>query len=66
MNLDHARVLGRGDLGPASPPGEDREKAYAAGFDVHLVKPGDPDHLQDLLANGAARSHSSVPENVRS
>ena len=29
---------------------EDRERALAAGFDVHLVKPVDPDQLQRLLA----------------
>ncbi|MBW4053214.1 MAG: response regulator [Proteobacteria bacterium] len=30
----------------------DREKALAAGFDKHLVKPGDPDELQEMLAKG--------------
>jgi two-component system, chemotaxis family, CheB/CheR fusion protein len=40
---------------------EDREKAYAAGFDMHLVKPGDLDELQDVLANGDARSRHSPP-----
>jgi two-component system, chemotaxis family, CheB/CheR fusion protein len=35
---------------------EDREKAYAAGFDMHMVKPGDLEELQDMLENGAARS----------
>jgi PAS domain S-box-containing protein len=29
---------------------EDRERAFAAGFDVHLVKPVDPEQLQRLLA----------------
>jgi PAS domain S-box-containing protein len=29
---------------------EDRERALAAGFDAHLVKPVDPDQLQRLLA----------------
>jgi PAS domain S-box-containing protein len=29
---------------------EDRERALAAGFDVHLVKPVDPEQLQRLLA----------------
>jgi len=32
----------------------DREKALAAGFDRHLVKPGHPEELQEILANGAA------------
>jgi two-component system, sensor histidine kinase len=32
----------------------DREKALAAGFDRHMVKPGDPEELQEILANGAA------------
>ena len=31
---------------------EDRKKAFAAGFDRHLVKPADPDALQNVLANG--------------
>ncbi|MGH7277125.1 MAG: hybrid sensor histidine kinase/response regulator [Candidatus Rokuibacteriota bacterium] len=30
---------------------EDRERALAAGFDVHLVKPVDPPRLQRLLAS---------------
>ena len=29
---------------------EDRDRALAAGFDVHLVKPVDPDQLERLLA----------------
>ena len=29
---------------------EDRDRALAAGFDVHLVKPVDPEQLQRLLA----------------
>jgi two-component system, chemotaxis family, CheB/CheR fusion protein len=44
---------------------EDREKAYAAGFDVHLVKPGDLAELQDVLANGATRSRRTPPGNAR-
>ena len=35
---------------------EDRERALAAGFDLHLVKPIDFDKLFDVLAT---RSHSS-------
>jgi two-component system CheB/CheR fusion protein len=31
---------------------EDRAAARAAGFDVHLVKPADPDELNRVLANG--------------
>jgi len=30
----------------------DREKALAAGFDRHLVKPGDPEELRELLTHG--------------
>ena len=37
---------------------EDRERALAAGFDLHLVKPIDFDKLFDVLAT---RSHSSGP-----
>lgn len=29
---------------------EDRDEALAAGFDVHLTKPVDPDRLEDLVA----------------
>jgi two-component system CheB/CheR fusion protein len=29
---------------------EDRRRSAAAGFDVHLVKPADPDTVQDLVA----------------
>jgi signal transduction histidine kinase/ActR/RegA family two-component response regulator len=37
---------------------EDRERALAAGFDVHLVKPVDPEQLQRLLATRGAGSGS--------
>ena len=37
---------------------EDRERALAAGFDVHLVKPVDPDQLQRLLAGRVGGSGS--------
>jgi CheY-like chemotaxis protein len=30
---------------------EDRERAYAAGFDLHLVKPVDPARIAELLAD---------------
>jgi CheY-like chemotaxis protein len=32
---------------------EDREKAMAAGFDVHVTKPVDPEHLENLLMGRA-------------
>jgi CheY-like chemotaxis protein len=35
---------------------EDRRQALDAGFDVHLTKPVDPQHLTELLSNGAAVS----------
>ena len=31
---------------------EDRKKAHASGFDMHLVKPANLDELRNLLANG--------------
>lgn len=34
----------------------DRDAAHAAGFDLHLVKPADMEHLQEVLANGGAKS----------
>jgi CheY-like chemotaxis protein len=33
---------------------EDRHKSSAAGFDAHLVKPVDHEHLMKLIANGRA------------
>jgi CheY-like chemotaxis protein len=45
---------------------EDRDKAYAAGFDMHLVKPVDLDHLQELLTNGTAPSQHPDPDTARS
>ncbi len=30
---------------------EDRQKAEAAGFDVHLVKPVEPERLRDIVFN---------------
>jgi len=30
----------------------DRQRAYQAGFDVHLTKPADPDELYRLLGEG--------------
>ncbi len=35
----------------------DRERSRQAGFDHHLVKPIDPEHLERLLADSAATSH---------
>jgi CheY-like chemotaxis protein len=32
---------------------EDRRQAFAAGFDVHLTKPVDPERLERILARGA-------------
>jgi CheY-like chemotaxis protein len=37
---------------------EDRDRAIAAGFDEHLVKPVGFDELQRLLSNGATPSAS--------
>jgi CheY-like chemotaxis protein len=37
---------------------EDRQKAAAAGFDRHLVKPTDLEELQTLLANGGPTSNT--------
>jgi CheY-like chemotaxis protein len=34
---------------------EDRERAVAAGFDVHLAKPVDPDRLMEQIARLAGR-----------
>ena len=40
----------------------DREQTAAAGFDAHLAKPVDPDHLLGLLHKWIAmRSHSTTP-----
>jgi CheY-like chemotaxis protein len=33
-------------------PKSDRERATAAGFDVHLTKPADPATIEALLAEG--------------
>jgi two-component system, chemotaxis family, CheB/CheR fusion protein len=38
----------------------DREKALAAGFDRHLVKPGDPEELREILANGSRYAAAKV------
>jgi CheY-like chemotaxis protein len=38
---------------------EDRDRALASGFDAHLVKPVDPDELNDLLATLGARRQAS-------
>jgi hypothetical protein len=41
-------ALPRGAHGYGAP--EDRERALAAGFDAHVVKPVDPDRLAAVLA----------------
>ncbi|HET9753450.1 MAG TPA: response regulator, partial [Myxococcales bacterium] len=38
---------------------EDRERALAAGFDAHLVKPVDPEELNEVLATLGARRQAS-------
>jgi len=40
---------------------EDRNAARAAGFDVHLIKPADPEQLHTLLADGASAPATSAP-----
>jgi CheY-like chemotaxis protein len=35
---------------------EDQRRAHAAGFDLHLTKPVDPDALEQLLSNLPARA----------
>src|SRR5881628_2091247 len=39
---------------------DDLQRAWAAGFDVHLVKPVDPQQLQRVLAAGARRRPRSM------
>jgi two-component system CheB/CheR fusion protein len=43
---------------------EDRVAARNAGFDDHLVKPIDPNHLLDLLAQPAAGGLSTYATEV--
>ena len=38
---------------------EDRRTALDAGFDVHLVKPANPEELQHLLANGGSKQSNT-------
>ena len=38
---------------------EDRDRALEAGFDAHLVKPVDPDELNDILASLAERRQAA-------
>ena len=38
---------------------EDSDRALAAGFDAHLVKPVDPEELNQVLAALAARGRAS-------
>jgi CheY-like chemotaxis protein/two-component sensor histidine kinase len=39
--------------------GEDRRRAHAAGFDVHLAKPVDPDRLMETLAAARRDGHGA-------
>ncbi|MFW6067156.1 MAG: CHASE domain-containing protein [Myxococcota bacterium] len=66
---DVARRL-RGEWGSASPlliavtgygQPSDRQRSGEAGFDHHLVKPVDPDRLQELLAGARARRPPVAP-----
>jgi CheY-like chemotaxis protein len=63
----------RGTLGASSPllialtgygAPEQRAEALAAGFDLHLVKPVDPDRLSALLDEYAATPPSSATQNA--
>jgi CheY-like chemotaxis protein len=38
---------------------EDRDRAIASGFDAHLVKPVDPEELNEVLASLAAQRQAS-------
>jgi CheY-like chemotaxis protein len=40
---------------------EDRRKTREAGFDVHLVKPVDPQAVRELLAAPAAEAQPAGP-----
>jgi CheY-like chemotaxis protein len=40
---------------------EDRERAFAAGFDAHVVKPVDGDTLADLVATSSSVLPESTP-----
>jgi len=39
---------------------EDRQEAYRAGFDAHLVKPADPDALERILSAAGVRKNRLV------
>ena len=45
---------------------EDRNKAMAAGFDVHLTKPLDPQQLMALIAARAASNRAEQHQNTQS
>jgi two-component system CheB/CheR fusion protein len=62
--IRHMRALGRGRAqipagaitAYASP--EDRERAIAAGYDIHLAKPVEPANLVHAVAKLAGRGYS--------
>ncbi len=63
----------RGSLGAAAPlmialtgygAPEQRSQALAAGFDLHIVKPVEPDRLSALLEEYAATPPSSATQNT--
>jgi CheY-like chemotaxis protein len=39
---------------------EDRRRALEAGFDHHLTKPVDPEHLRELVARAEGRPHATA------
>jgi CheY-like chemotaxis protein len=59
------RADGRAELGLIALTGygqpEDRQRALAAGFDAHVVKPVDPAHLATVIASVQRRRQSQDP-----